>query len=128
MMATKPKRESPEAKSISVSDEISFGFKYLQPASYSDGASAEFLVEFLGRLKGLCGLGWNEIRKSSRHSYGCEKIPVSSIKKETGLTDDVRHLLAFRATGDKHVFLGFRDGNVFQIVFIEAKFGDIYDH
>lgn len=37
-------------------------------------------------------------------------------------------LLVFRATGDNHVFLGYREGNVFQVIFIEYQFGDVYSH
>ena len=37
-------------------------------------------------------------------------------------------LLVFRATGANHVFLGYREGNVFQVIFIEYQFGDVYSH
>ena len=37
-------------------------------------------------------------------------------------------LLVLRATGNNHAFLGYRDGSVFQVLFIEYKFGDIYNH
>ena len=58
-----------------------------------------------------------------------EKISIGSIKrKKLNLTRDVGFLMAFRATGDNHVFLGFREGNVFQVVFVESSFGDIYNH
>lgn len=33
-----------------------------------------------------------------------------------------------RATGDNHSFLGYRTEDVFQILFIEYQFGDIYQH
>lgn len=73
-------------------------------------------------------MDWNTVGVSQRHSFGCEKIPVTAIKKDLKLTREVTFLLAFRATGDNHVFLGFRDGNVFHVVYIESQFGDIYDH
>ena len=31
-------------------------------------------------------------------------------------------------SGNNHAFLGYRDGSVFQVLFIEYKFGDIYNH
>lgn len=37
-------------------------------------------------------------------------------------------LLVFRATGDNHVFLGYREENVFQVIFVEYQFGDVYRH
>ena len=32
------------------------------------------------------------------------------------------------ATGDNHVFLGYRQQNTFEVIFIEYNFGDIYTH
>lgn len=80
------------------------------------------------RLKKICGTDWKTVNISQRHAIGCEKIPVTAIKKDLKLTREVTFLLAFRATGDNHTFLGFRDGNIFQVVYIEAEFGDIYNH
>ena len=128
-MRLKPRKITPTPKPLSISaPEISFSFKYLQKTSYDKCSETTFFVDLFGRLKSLGQLGWSEISKSHRHSYGYEKIPLSRIKKVVQLTDDVRHLLVFRATGNNHVFLGFREGNIFHIVFIEAKFGDIYEH
>lgn len=31
-------------------------------------------------------------------------------------------------SGDNHPFLGYRDKDTFQVVFIEAEFGDVYKH
>ena len=73
-------------------------------------------------------LKWNKINVSNRHAFGYEKIPINQIKKDVLLTPDLDYLLAFRATGDNHVFLGFREGNVFKVVFIESNFGDVYNH
>ena len=41
---------------------------------------------------------------------------------------DVTKLYVFRATGDNHAFLGYRNGNVFNVLFIEYAFGDVYKH
>ena len=71
---------------------------------------------------------WNEINKSQRHSFGYEKISIKSIKKDISIAKGIDYLFSFRATGSNHVFLGFREGNVFKVVFIESKFGDIYNH
>lgn len=30
--------------------------------------------------------------------------------------------------GDNHVFLGYRQQNTFEVIFIEYNFGDIYSH
>ena len=51
-------------------------------------------------------------------------ISYVKAKNPSGLTK----LLVLRATGNNHAFLGYRDGSVFQVLFIEYKFGDIYNH
>jgi hypothetical protein len=107
-----------------------FCFRNLQGDSVKNCKKANFFIEFLKRLRQLSELTWNEIQTSDRHGYGTEKIPISKLnpQRPNFLTPDVDSLLAFRATGDKHVFLGFRQKNVFHIVYIESEFGDIYDH
>ena len=107
---------------------IFFSFEYLQEnqAKKKDG---KFLHDFLNRLKKLSELGWDEINKSDKHSYGVEPIPVSDfvIKKQIPiLTDDVKKLSVFRAVGDNRIFAGIRDNEIFYIILIEYIFGDIY--
>lgn len=122
------KKEQPIEKTIGRQDFISFGFAFLHDISYTDCNDADFFIKFLQRLKKLCNVEWSVISTTQRHSFGYEKIPIHSIKKDINITKDIKFLFAFRASGDNRAFLGFRDGNVFQIVFIEYKFGDIYNH
>jgi hypothetical protein len=108
-----------------------FCFKYLQPFSYNKCLDPSFFIEFLGRLKKLGTLGWNEINKSARHSFGTEKIPVKKIIPNSLpmiVTEDVEELTVFRATGNNLPFLGLRLNDTFQVIFIETNFGDIYRH
>lgn len=108
-----------------------FSFKYLQDVSVKDCKSPDFFKEFLFRLKKLSELGWNEIAKSDRHSFGTEKIPYKQIKPKNLLpkfiTPEV-DLTVFRATGSNFPFVGFRESKIFHVIFIETQFGDIYDH
>ncbi|MDR0995354.1 MAG: hypothetical protein LBL81_03585 [Tannerella sp.] len=139
-MSKKPKisRHTPAVKPIINDARLVFGFEYLQNDSYSGSKEPAFFISFLQRMKGLCSLPFNEILTSDRHSWGTENISIKSIKlkeKILRISEDITSLIAFRATGDNHAFLGFWDTNrgtdstkVFQIVFIEANFGDIYDH
>ena len=106
-----------------------FSFKYLTDFSFRDCQDGRFFSAFLLRLKKLSELGWKEIEKSDRHSFGMEKIPREIIKHRIPpqITPEVP-LFAFRAAGNNLPFVGFREGKVFHIVFVEASFGDIYDH
>ena len=110
-----------------------FSFKYLVEVSIDNkSTSSSFYYDFIIRLKKLSELGWDEINKSHRHSFGMEHIPIKQVKPHHRLpeivTKDVENLDVFRAVGDNQVFVGLRRGRVFFLFFIEAKFGDIYDH
>ena len=124
----KIKRQQPQQFEVKSIANVSFGFSYLHDISYPDCKDGAFFVSYLKRLKKLSSVGWNVLNASGRHSFGWEKIPVNQIKKDVKLSDDVSFLISLRATGDNRVFLGFREANVFQVVFIESKFGDVYDH
>lgn len=126
MSRKRVKRE--QIEEISLKQYITFSFDFLHEVSFTDCKNASFFIQFFKRLKILSSKEWNEIETSSRHSFGYERITIKSIKKDLHLTQEVSYLYAFRATGDNHVFLGFREGSVFKIVFIETSFGDIYDH
>lgn len=124
----KIKRQQPQQLEVRSIANVSFSFSYLHDVSYPDCKDCAFFVSYLKRLKKLSSIGWNVLNASGRHSFGWEKIPVKQIKKDVKLSDDVGFLISLRATGDNHVFLGFREANVFHVVFIESNFGDIYDH
>lgn len=128
-MGTSHVREPARPKEVTVQQQrISFSFDQLHDASYTDCTEVAFFIHFLQRLKKLCTLDWDKINKAERHGFGYEKIPLKQIKKGINITRDINYLFAFRATGDNHVFLGYRDGNIFRVLFIESKFGDIYNH
>lgn len=108
-----------------------FCFKYLSDCSIKDCKNYNFFLEFLLRLQKLSALGWKEIRRSHRHKYGMEKVPLNQIhpkKLPVCITPEMKYLHVFRADGKKHPFLGRQDGKIFRVLFIETKFGDIYDH
>ncbi len=107
-----------------------FSFRYLSKSSIEDCKDTSFLFDFIMRLKKLSELGWNEIRKSHRHAYGMEKLPIYKIKEKLPslITSDVEELSVFRAAGNNLPFIGIQQGKIFHILFIEARFGDIYGH
>ena len=107
-----------------------FCFKYLSDKSIKGCTDYGFYYDFLMRLKKLSELGWDEIRKSTSHSFGMEPIPVSNIKPALPpcITPEVKNLHVFRANGNNLPFVGIQIQNIFRVLFIEAQFRDIYDH
>ena len=126
------KQPKPSAAVIGKPQEkIVFGLSELRPFSYVDNHNdASFFISFLDRLKKLCSLDWNTANTSARHSFGMEKMLVDNLTAaaKQHVPEGMTSLLVFRATGDNHVFLGYRDNSVFQIIFIEYNFGDVYSH
>lgn len=116
------------------SDELDypiFSFKHLQDVSYLECGDADFLAKFINRLQKLSNLGWKGIRTSQRHSFGTEQIEYDQIKPKDKIPSFITpetKFTVFRANGDNRPFLGIQDKNTFHIIFIEAKFGDIYNH
>ena len=107
-----------------------FCFRYLSDKSLKKCKDADFLRNFILRLQKLSASGWEAIGHSPRHSFGMEKIPRSEIIPQlpSWITHEVSHLHVFRAVGDNRPFVGLRIGSYFRILFIETKFGEIYDH
>ena len=108
-----------------------FSFRYLQDTSIRNSTDTDFFIKFLLRLQKLSELGWNEIRNSAKHQFGTEKIKISDIKPKNHprvITPEVEKLTVFRANGDNRPFLGIEENGIFHIIYIEAKFNDIYDH
>lgn len=108
-----------------------FSFKYLEDKTHKDCGESRFFIKFLERLNKLSALGWKEIEKSDRHSFGTEKIEISKIKPQVELPVNFKKhtdFTVFRATGDNHVFAGIREDSTFHIFYIESEFGRLYDH
>ncbi len=115
------------------SDRITISFDHLEDFSYTDAQrDGTFFITMLQRFRKLCTLGWTEIAKAQRHSFGFETMPVSSLsasaKSRMERYPDIVKLFVFRTTGDNLVFLAYREKNVFNIIFIEHSFGDVYQH
>jgi hypothetical protein len=133
-MSDKIKKKNIEPKKIETPKKSNFQntypifcFKHLQTTPKSD---FKFYADFIVRLTKLSSLSWADINISHRHSFGTEKMPVKKIKPSLPkfITQDVDSLTVFRANGDNRPFLGLQKENIFHIIFIEEKFGDIYDH
>lgn len=126
------KSQAPMAPSVvRTSAKLVFGFAELRPISYIKGEKdGKFFIQYLERLKKLSSLDWNTVYVSGRHSFGMEKMSVKGLSSSSKslVPAGMDSLIVLRATGDNHAFLGYRDGNVFQVIFIEYQFGDIYCH
>ena len=127
------RKELPQERQSSYPNrkKISFGFSELRDISFPKAKNDQaFFIQFIQRLKKYSQLDWNTLYQTQRHGFGTEYIEIKTMTKAAQelVSMDMERLIALRATGDNHVFLGYRDGDVFQVVFIEYNFGDIYSH
>lgn len=108
---------------------VVFGFEHLNEVSWIDCKEAKFFKDFLIHLTKFSSLTWQAIYSAPRHGLGTETIPRQSIKPQIkNVPDEIQRFLVLRATGDNHPVLGYREKDTFQVVLLEANFGDIYNH
>lgn len=84
---------------------------------------SEFLVKWVKR----CAFTWKELQQHPRHALGFEMLPRKQIKPEPPdhLREDM--YMVFRHDGNLP-FVGFKAGDTFYVLWIEADYGDLYDH
>lgn len=106
-----------------------FSFKYLQEVSFVENVKAKFFQDFLLRLKKYSELGWKKIATEPKHNYGWEFLSHEQMKHKlpSEVTPEVS-LMILRSSNDKRALVGFREWNIFHVIFIEAVFNDIYTH
>lgn len=92
-------------------------------------ANSKFIKSFAKRLKVLSDLTWTQIQLSDRHGHGAEKIAKASINPSvpTSITRDVKDFLSFCFSGTDGRIVGYRDSNIFHIVYIDTDLS-VYDH
>lgn len=115
---------------ISYIDYPLFSFKYLQEVSFVDKSiQIKFFQTLLIRLKKYSELGWNGMSTSRKHDYGWEYLPQEQMKQQLPsiITPEV-DLMILRSSNDNRSMVGFREWNIFHVIFIEAIFNDIYNH
>lgn len=108
-----------------------FCFKYLDLKVSLKGCDNVTFKHFLTRVQKLSTLTWEEINKSDKHQYGFEPISKKNIRQKkfpSIVTEEMKELIAFRYTGDNKPFLCIVQSGIIYPIFIEANFGDVYNH
>ena len=112
--------------------EIVFSFKDLKLLSVKNAVKdGDFFIRFLERLSKISTRTWSSAYTTNKHGIaGIEIIDAQSLNASARalVPVGIDRLIVMRAVGDNRPFLGYRDGNVFNVVFIEYNFGDVYNH
>jgi hypothetical protein len=92
-----------------------------------NNCTADEKLAFVNQIMLLSQITWAEIINAPRQGLGCEQIAQNSIKDAIPsiIKPDTR-LIAFRFCGKKPM-VGFREKNIFHILWIDRDF-TLYDH
>jgi hypothetical protein len=108
-----------------------FSFRYLSMDVSVKKCDNKVFKKFVSRLKLLSEMTWKQINASDRHSYGWELLSKDSLKPKKSIPtalSDIDKFHVFRYDSDNHAFVSVVKGVTVYPIFIEAKFGDVYDH
>ena len=102
-------------------------FRHIQPRFGVDEMSERQRSEFLIKWAKRCGFTWTELGLHTKHGLGYEMLPRSQFKPTPpeALTED-KYML-FRHDANLP-FAGFKAGDTFYFLWIETRYGDLYDH
>lgn len=104
-----------------------FSFQHLQAEYCISHCTKEQKLVFVDKLRILGQLSWGQIWNVNRHKLGCEKIATDAIN--VGLPAFIKEdvtLLAFRFAGMAPM-IGYREDNIFHIVWLDRNF-KVYNH
>lgn len=108
-----------------------FSFRYLSMDVSVKKCDNKVFRKFTARLKALSDMTWKQINASGRHNYGWELMEKDLLKPRKSIStalSDVEKFHVFRYDSDNHAFVSVVKGNTIYPIFIEATFGDVYNH
>jgi hypothetical protein len=105
-----------------------FCFKYLHKDYHLDKCTNDEKRKFIEQILRISSMSWEQLQLAPKHGTGSEKISPHSIKTNipNHFSEEVGTLLAFRFDGKKP-FVGFRNGFIFHIFYIDRDF-TLYNH
>ncbi|MDO5031289.1 hypothetical protein [Corynebacterium sp.] len=103
-------------------------FRHLQPGWGFEELTDKQRLAFLTKWHKRCRMPWVELSQQSRHGLGSEQLPRRVIKPHIPQQfTDVEKFHVYRHEGN-HALVGWKSGHIFYVIWIEARFNDLYDH
>lgn len=128
---TKPSNDGEKAPEPALAKE-SAGFpllclRHVQPGFGVEDLPAEAQAEFLVKWSKRSKVSWNDLGTHQRHGLGSEKLPADKIRPMVPEKFAADSYQVYRHHGNLP-FVGVRINDVFYVLWIEKKFGELYDH
>ena len=102
-------------------------FRHAQPRfgieQLNERQRSEFLLKWFKR----CAFSWTELGTHTKHGLGYEMLPKSSFRPKIPDALTRTKYMVFRHDGNLP-FAGFKAGDVFYVLWVEAKFNELYKH
>lgn len=106
----------------------SISFRFIQNGWGTGQLTDKQRQQLLHKWEQRCAITWKDLGQHPKHGLGSEFLPVAKIKPQIPPQfqgqDRVR---VYRHEGNG-ALAGFKVDSIFYILWIEAKFGDLYDH
>ncbi|RDD29887.1 hypothetical protein CR161_03720 [Prosthecochloris sp. ZM] len=128
--ATAGKKLKPTPTSNYDKEPVVFSLKHIQDGDYCfSKLTSDNKGEFAEAIYRRKDFTWTDYYQNSRQKLGCESIPLNQIKPEKPnvLTPDVGKVLAIRFARTNGRVVGYRDNNIFYVLWIDCKMS-LYDH
>lgn len=102
-------------------------FRHVQPRFGVEEMSGRQRSEFLSKWAKRCGFTWSDLGLQQKHGLGYEMLPRKQFKPSPPEALKEDKYMVFRHDGNLP-FAGFKAGDTFYVLWIETKYGDLYDH
>jgi len=102
-------------------------FRHVQPKFGVEQLNQRQRSEFLLKWFKRCTFSWSELGLHAKHGLGFEMLPKATFKPSIPDALSRSKYMVFRHDGNLP-FAGFKAGDVFYVLWIEAKYNDLYKH
>lgn len=102
-------------------------FRHVQPRFGVEEMSERQRSQFMIKWAKRCGFTWKDLQQHPKHALGFEMLPRPQFKPNPPESLEEDSYMVFRHEGNLP-FAGFKAGDTFYVLWIETKFGDLYDH
>lgn len=117
-----------QAQNAKLGDYPLLSLRFVQPSWGVDCMSDSQQKAFLEKWQKRSQMTWKELSQHQRHGLGSEKLPKSAIKPLIPQQfQDLDRFVVFRHEGNLP-FVGWKNGSVFHVIWIECTYCDVYNH
>lgn len=101
--------------------------RHVQAGFGIEDMSHQQCQQFLVKWSKRSTFTWAELGIQGKHGLGFEHLPARKFRPSVPESLEEDKYMVFRHDGN-HVFAGFKAGDAFYVLWVEASYGDLYKH